>query len=352
MTVAPGSSVAVPGASVPQPTDGLAVSTAGLVKRYGSRAAVAGLDLHVPRGMVYGFLGPNGSGKTTTLRLLVGMARPDAGSIELFGQPYSWRDRRRLFRVGSLIEQPSFYPYLSGRDNLRVFGAAGPPTPKHRAEEVLGFVGLRERAGDKVKTYSLGMKQRLGIAAALLSDPELLLLDEPANGLDPGGIVAMRELLRFLTSQGKTVLVSSHILPEMELMADVVGIIAAGRLVREGPLATILEQGTRVRVRVPEATVGRTLEILAALAPAVEPVSFGPGGQRWVVVPVAQDQAADVNRALAQGGVFASGLETGNDLETVFLSLTGPAGPDQGQAGPPPGWGQPGTTAPPLRQGS
>lgn len=324
------------------PADGLAVATRGLVKRYGSRAAVAGLDLNVPRGMVYGFLGPNGSGKTTTLRLLVGLARPDAGSMQLLGQPYSWRDRRHLFRVGALIEQPSFYPYLSGRDNLRVFGAAGPPTPRHRADEVLGFVGLSERARDKVKTYSLGMKQRLGIAAALLADPELLLLDEPANGLDPGGIVAMRELLRFLTSQGKTVLVSSHILPEMEQMADVVGIIAAGRLVREGPLASILEQGTRVRVRLREADVGRSLEILAALAPSVESNVPGPGGQRWVAVRVPQDEAAQVNRSLAEGGVFASGLETGNDLETVFLSLTGAPGPGPGgQPGPPPGWRQP-----------
>ena len=325
---------------------GLAIATQGLVKRYGPRPAVDGLDLHVPRGTVYGFLGPNGSGKTTTLRLLVGMARPDAGSMELLGEPYTWRDRRRLFRVGSLIEQPSFYPYLSGRENLRVFGAAGPPTPRHRAEEVLGFVGLRDRAGDKVKTYSLGMKQRLGIATALLSDPELLLLDEPANGLDPGGIVAMRELLRFLTSQGKTVLVSSHILPEMEQMADVVGIIAAGRLVREGPLAGILDEGTRVRVGVPEEAVGRALEILAALSPTVESAPGGLGDQRWIAVRVANDQASEVNRALAQGGVFASGLESGSDLETAFLALTGPAGPDpQGHLGPPPGWGQPGSQA-------
>ncbi len=335
--------------SAPRPsTDGLAVATRGLVKRYGPRAAVAGLDLNVPRGMVYGFLGPNGSGKTTTLRLLVGLARPDAGSIQLLGEPYSWRDRQRLFRVGSLIEQPSFYPYLSGRENLRVFGAAGPPTPRHRADEVLGFVGLRERAGDKVKTYSLGMKQRLGIAAALLSDPDLLLLDEPANGLDPGGIVAMRELLRFLTSQGKTVLVSSHILPEMEQMADVVGIIAAGRLVREGPLASVLEEGTRVRARVPEAAVGRALEVLArlhpvgerSLPPSVEPMP-GWAGERWIAVHAGRDQATQVNRALAEAGIYASALESGNDLETVFLSLTGPSGTED-RPGPPPGWGQPG----------
>ncbi|MBA2569872.1 MAG: ATP-binding cassette domain-containing protein, partial [Chloroflexi bacterium] len=187
----------------------MAVMTRGLIKRYGSRVALAGLDLNVPRGTVYGFLGPNGSGKTTTLRLLVGLMRPNAGTIELLGEPYQWRDRRRIFRVGALIETPAFYPYLSGRENLRVFAAVGAPTPASRIGEVLEYVGLSERARDKVKTYSLGMKQRLGIAAALLSDPELLLLDEPANGLDPAGIVAMRETLRYLTSQGKTVLISS-----------------------------------------------------------------------------------------------------------------------------------------------
>ncbi|MBA2557720.1 MAG: ATP-binding cassette domain-containing protein, partial [Chloroflexi bacterium] len=181
------------------PSAGAALTTLGLRKRYGARAALDGLDLAVPRGVVYGFLGPNGAGKTTTLRLLVGLIRPDAGQIEVLGRPYSWRDRRRLFDVGALIETPAFYPYLSGRDNLRVVGASGPPAPTSRVEEVLDFVGMRERGKDKFKTYSLGMKQRLGIAAAMLNDPQLLLLDEPANGLDPAGIVSMRETLRYLT---------------------------------------------------------------------------------------------------------------------------------------------------------
>jgi ABC-2 type transport system ATP-binding protein len=172
-----------------------------------------------------------------------------------------------MFRIGALIESPTFYPYLSGRDNLRTFAAAGPPTPIERVDAVLEAVGMTDRAGDKVKTYSLGMRQRLGIAGALLSDPELLLLDEPANGLDPAGIVAMRELLRWLTAQGKTVVVSSHILSEVEQLADVVGIIDHGRLVREGPLAQILGEGATVRVRVRPEQVAGALQALAAFGP-------------------------------------------------------------------------------------
>ncbi len=224
------------------PTADLAVATRGLVKSYGRHQALMGLDMSVPRGNVYGFLGPNGSGKTTALRLMTGLLRPDAGTIELLGAPYTRRDRQRLFRVGSLIETPSFYPYLSGYENLLVLSAAGPPTDPRRIGQVLEYVGMTGRARDAVQTYSLGMKQRLGIAAAMLSDPDLLLLDEPANGLDPGGMVAMRETLRYFTAElGKTVVISSHLLHEIEQLADVVGIIDRGRLVREGPLAHLLE---------------------------------------------------------------------------------------------------------------
>ncbi|HTS15147.1 MAG TPA: ATP-binding cassette domain-containing protein, partial [Candidatus Sulfotelmatobacter sp.] len=208
-----------------------ALAVHGLRKAYGKRVALDGLDLEVPSGTVYGFLGPNGAGKTTTMRLLVGLIRPDSGTLEVLGQPYTWRDRHRLFQVGALIEAPSFYPFLSGRENLRAAAATGAAVGKGRVDELLTMVGLRDRAGDKVGGYSLGMKQRLGIAAALLSDPSLLLLDEPANGLDPGGIVGMRDALRALAAAGKTVLVSSHILPEVQQMADVVGIVAKGKLV-------------------------------------------------------------------------------------------------------------------------
>jgi ABC-2 type transport system ATP-binding protein len=302
-------------------TDGLALATRGLAKKYGSRTALAGLDLSVPTGVVYGFLGPNGAGKTTTMRLLTGLIHPDAGTIELLGRPFGRGDRKRLFEVGALIESPSFYPYLSGRENLRSLAAAGAVTPKGRIEELLELVGLRDRARDKVQTYSLGMKQRLGIAAALLSDPRLLLLDEPSNGLDPAGIVAMRATLQQLASTGKTVFVSSHVLGEVQQLADVIGIIASGRLVREGPIEQLLLGEGVVRVRVGRDQIGPASGVLAAFAPdgAVTTVDAEDG---WLSVRLEPGRAADVNRALAGAGIFASGLETGSDLESLFLELT------------------------------
>ena len=175
----------------------LALATRAVRKSYGSRLALDGLDLSVPTGVVYGFLGPNGAGKTTTMRLLTGLIHPDGGSIEMLGRPFARGDRRRLFEVGALVETPSFYPYLSGRENLRALAAAGAQTPKSRDRaRCSSSSACPSAASDKVSRYSLGMKQRLGIAGALLSDPKLLLLDEPANGLDPAGIVAMRETLR------------------------------------------------------------------------------------------------------------------------------------------------------------
>lgn len=320
----------------------MAVTTSGLTKRYGARVAVDGLALHVPRGRVYGFLGPNGSGKTTTLRMLTGLIRPSSGSIEVLGEPYSWRDRNRLARTGSLIEMPAFYPYLSGRDNLRVFGATGPAAARSRPDEVLEVVGLADRGGDKVRTYSLGMRQRLGIAVALLSDPELLMLDEPANGLDPAGIVAMRELLRYLTGQGKTVLVSSHILPEVQQLADVVGIIDRGRLVREGTLDDLLANGAQVRVQVRPDEVPAALAALGGLGVPLEPDAPDAPTAGRITIRIGAEQAALVNRTLGERGVFASAVSTTSDLESVFLELTRGVGmgtPDDPLSGPPPGWG-------------
>lgn len=313
--------------------DGLALATRGLRKRYGARVALDGLELSVPGGVVYGFLGPNGAGKTTTMRLLTGLIRPDAGSIHLLGRAFGRRDRRRLFEVGALVESPAFYPYLSARENLRALAGTGGPVPRGRIEELLELFGLRDRAADRVSTYSLGMKQRLGICAALLGDPRLLLLDEPANGLDPAGIVSMRESLRFLAGQGKTVFISSHILPEVQQLADVVGIIARGRLVREGRIGDLLATGGHVRVRLAGDQVASATAALSAVAG--EGSTAGPtmdGTDAWLTARVDPSRAAEVNRALAGAGVYVSRLEAGNDLEALFLELTG--GPDELTGGP------------------
>ena len=312
-------------------TDGLALAVRGLRKRYGSVVALDGLDLSVPDGVVYGFLGPNGAGKTTTMRILTGLIRADAGSVELLGRPVQG-DRRRLFDVGALIETPSFYPYLSGRENLRALGATGAPTAPGRIEALLELVGLRERAADRVGTYSLGMKQRLGIAAALLSEPRLLLLDEPANGLDPAGIVALRDTLKHLAAQDTTVFVSSHILGEVRQLADVVGIVAAGRSVREGPMETLLREGGGVRVRVAVGDAAGARRVLAAIADVKE--ASGPpdsSGDVWLQVGLQHSQAAEVNRALAGAGIYASGLEADSDLESLFLDLTAGESPAGGE---------------------
>jgi ABC-2 type transport system ATP-binding protein len=299
----------------------LALATHELRKSYGSRLALDGLELSVPTGVVYGFLGPNGAGKTTTMRVLTGLIHADGGSIELLGRPFTGRDRQRLFDVGALVETPAFYPYLSGRDNLRALAASGAHVSAPRIDEVLDIVGLRERSADKVSRYSLGMKQRLGIAGALLNDPKLLLLDEPSNGLDPAGIVAMRETLRHLASIGKTVFISSHLLAEVQQMADVVGIIAAGRLVREGSMKELLASEGIVRVRVQPEEIPAAAATLGRLTSPdrVSASTLGPG---WISVQITPDRSSEVNRTLAETGIYASEMSGGNDLEELFLTLT------------------------------
>ena len=303
------------------PANGLAFATRALKKSYGPRLALDGLDLSVPTRVVYGFLGPNGAGKTTTMRPLTGLIHPDAGSIEILGRPFMRGDRQRLFEVGALVESPSFYPYLSGRQNLAALAAGGAATPARRIDELLELVDLRSRAGDKVSGYSLGMKQRLGIAGALLSDPQLLLLDEPANGLDPAGIVAMREMLRRLAASGKTVFVSSHLLPEVQQMADVVGIIASGRLVRESSMKDLLAGEGVVRVQVSAEEVPVAVAVLGRLT-SPERITVSSTAPGSLSVQITPDRASEVNRALVERGVFAAGLASGNDLEELFLTLT------------------------------
>ncbi len=324
---------------------GVALATEGLAKKYGANVALDGLDLRVPTGVVYGFLGPNGAGKTTTMRILTGLIRPDSGRVELLGRPFGRGDRKRLFEVGALIESPSFYPFLSGRENLRALAATGARVPSGRIDEILGLVNLGDRAKDRVSGYSLGMKQRLGIAAALLNDPRLLLLDEPANGLDPAGIVGMRDSLRALAAAGKTVFVSSHILSEVQQLADVVGIIAHGRLVREGSVETLLREEGSVRIRVAPDEIPEAARVLGLVAGAGTVSPEGGPEHGWIAVKVDPARSAELNRALAQSGIFASRIEGGANLESLFLGLTG-SRPDLGGTAPPPGG--PDATPPPT----
>src|SRR6202043_2152453 len=207
----------MPGTTTTRPHAGeVVLRTHNLSKQYGKRLAVDNLNLEVQRGEIFGFLGPNGAGKTTTIRMSLGLITPTAGSVEILGQDVFARRAEVLPRVGALVETPALYLYLSGRNNLRAVGSVLGGVPDARMDAVLDLVGLRSRQKDRVRTYSLGMKQRLGVAIALLQDPEVLILDEPANGLDPAGIVEMRDLLRELSVQGKTVFISSHVLSEVQ----------------------------------------------------------------------------------------------------------------------------------------
>jgi ABC-type multidrug transport system ATPase subunit len=294
------------------------VEARGLTKRYGSSVlAVDRLDLTVRAGEVYGFLGPNGAGKTTTLRMLVGLIRPTAGTARVAGRPPGHPEG--LARVGSLVESPAFYPYLSGRDNLRaVADYAG--ASRGAVEGALEEVDLRSRAGDAFGTYSTGMKQRLGVAAALLKDPDLMILDEPTNGLDPQGMVEMRGLVRRLGSGRRAVLVSSHLLGEVEQTCDRVGVIRSGRLLAEGTVAE-LRGAAGLLVRAAPADGARRLLEQMLGAEAVRDAEDGTF--RLSVEP---GRAAEINRALVQGGAEVSELRPAErSLEEAFLALTGEA---------------------------
>jgi len=286
------------------------VEVTGLTKRYGDTLAVDGVDLTVLPGEVYGFLGPNGAGKTTTLRILTGLIAPTSGSVRVLGGAPGRADVLR--RTGSMIESPAFYPYLSGLDNLRLL-AEYAEVPRKRIDEVLELVDLTDRARDRFSTYSLGMKQRLGVAAALLKDPELVILDEPTNGLDPAGMRDMRRLIRELGSGGRTVLLSSHLLGEVQQICDRVGIINSGRMVAEHNVEELRgEQELLVRATPRD----RAHAILSG---------FGTVHQYddTLRVQVDPEKAAEVNRVLVEAGIAVSELHsTERALEDVFFELT------------------------------
>jgi ABC-2 type transport system ATP-binding protein len=319
------------------------VRTIELSKAYGQRLAVNGVHLEVRRGDVFGLLGPNGSGKTTTLRMLLGLVWPTSGQIELFGHDVNLPGRRKeaLQRVGAIVEQPSFYPFLSGRENLGGIAtfAGLPPgdATNARIQTVLEQVSLAERASDSYRKYSLGMKQRLGIAAALLTDPELVLLDEPTNGLDPAGMVEVRALIGELARRGTTVLLSSHLLHEVQQVCTRVAILKEGVLLAHGHVDELLASGSGVQIAFSSADeMARAIEVLRAAQEsgstwlngasyvAPEPGAPPPPGGWYLLVSTAAERASDLNRLLAEHGLYAAEVRRReSSLEQFFLALTG-----------------------------
>jgi ABC-2 type transport system ATP-binding protein len=311
--------------SVERPGGSLAVATSGLSKRFGNRTVVDDVALAIPSGSVCGFVGPNGAGKTTTIRMLLGLVRPTAGTGVILGgdltEPASYLDK-----VGALIESPAFYPQLSGRDNLKALARLG-RIPLSAVDPVLERSGLLARGQDKYRSYSLGMKQRLGIAAAMLAGPELLILDEPTNGLDPAGIVEMRSLIRSFAGDGITVLVSSHLISEIEQICDYVVMIRAGRLVHQGPVSELRATQQPGFVIAPEHDADRDLlvKVLQAAGCTVAPASSDAA----VLVETPGLGAAELNRLAAAGGITLRQLtEQTRSLERAFFALTGTASAD------------------------
>jgi ABC-2 type transport system ATP-binding protein len=288
-----------------------AICCEGLTKRYGDTVAVDNLTFTVPSGLVYGFLGPNGAGKTTTIRMLLGLVTPTAGRAWLLG--HLLPDPATVARCGALFEEAAFYPWMSGRANLEVSAMTGGRPDRGRVAELLDLVDLAREAGRPVKAYSQGMRQRLGLAAALLNHPPLLVLDEPTNGLDPAGIREVRQLLRRLADEGTTVFLSSHLLAEVEQVCDRAAVVVAGRLVEEAPIGQLGATRRRVRVVVSEADAPAATGLLA----------------RWPVITagpvffVDHPIGRDVNEVLAAGGVVAESVTVEHPgLEERFLELT------------------------------
>jgi len=302
------------------------VETHGLTKRFGERTVVRGVDLQVPGGVAFGYLGPNGAGKTTLIRMLLGLTRPNAGTMSLRGLPVPARRAEALSRVGAIVDEPRFHRHLTGRENLGIVAAARGRETFARIPDAIERVGLVHRADDRVKTYSMGMRQRLGIARCLMADPELLILDEPMNGLDPAGILDFRNLIRALVAEGRTVVLSSHILDEVEKTCDYVAIVDRGEIVAIGPLAE-LQGGGKPRVLIGVDGTSAALEILAAV-PGVSDLESENGViQASVADP---DVISELNRRLVEAGVPVRRLEPVRaSLEERFLAITSKLGDEE-----------------------
>lgn len=306
-------------------TDGaaLAVKTTGLTKRFGERKALDGVDLEVPRGVAFGFLGPNGAGKTTIIRLLLALAWPTSGSMSVLGHAVPAQRTQALAGVGAIVEEPRFYGFLSGRENLEVNAAARGGMAAQRIPAALERVGLSARAGDRVSTYSLGMRQRLGIARCLLADPELLFLDEPMNGLDPGGMLDVRGLIRGLVDEGRTVFLSSHLLDEVQRTCDFAAIVDRGRVVTQGSIDELTARSRRISIGTDDP--GRAAALVANLH-GVDRAAVESGA---VVVSLAANGTADrelvteiVRRMLDARLAIDRVAPIESSLEERFLNIT------------------------------
>jgi ABC-2 type transport system ATP-binding protein len=298
------------------------IETHALTKRFGERTAIDRVDLHVPRGTAFGFLGPNGAGKTTMIRMLLGLTPASAGSMSLLGRPVPAERSQALERVGAIVEEPRFHGHLSGRENLRIVAAVRGPEVRERIEPALARVGLSERADDKVRRYSLGMRQRLGVARCLLADPQLLILDEPTNGLDPGGIQEFRAMVRAMVEQeGRTVFISSHLLDEVEKICDAAAIVDRGKVVTQGPIAELVSGGARNELIVGVDDFEGALGVLADTDIVLDAHRSDEGLR--VVLAFGPDTAAEINALLVSAGLAVARLEpVRHSLEHRFLEIT------------------------------
>jgi ABC-2 type transport system ATP-binding protein len=304
------------------PAGGWAVETHDLTKRFGANLAVDEVELLVPRGSAFGYLGPNGAGKTTLIRTLLGLTHADRGTMSLLGDPVPAQRRQALARVGAIVDEPRFHSHLTGQQNLRLLAAARGGDADSRIAPSLARVGLTERAGDRVATYSMGMRQRLGVAACLLADPELLILDEPMNGLDPAGMHEMRAMIDSLAAEGRTVMLSSHLLDEVERTCDAVAIVDHGRVIRQGPIAE-LTRGAGTVVQVDCAEPARAAQLIDEAGIAAGTTLTEPGLTVTLPAGASRELVADINRRLVEAGIGVYGLqEIQTSLEDWFLSVT------------------------------
>ena len=299
------------------------VETSGLTKRFGDRVAVDDVALRVPRGSAFGYLGPNGAGKTTLIRMLLGLTQPTSGAMRVLGRPVPAERSVALSRVGAIVEEPRFHGYLTGRENLSVIAAAREREAHARIDGALARVGLSERADERVKRYSLGMRQRLGVARSLLADPELLILDEPTNGLDPAGIHEFRDMIRGFVAEGRTVLLSSHLLGEVEKICDQVAIVDRGRVVMQGSIEELAADGAPT-ILIATSDDVRALGVVGQHR-AVESTTAGPDGIRVTLYcDVEADGAADdIGRRIFEAGLAIRHFERARaSLEQRFLEIT------------------------------